>query len=150
MFVSGFTPNLSKASLIREIHAFTSEVQLFACTIATRLPSGVVTRSICGYTFSSAFSRTTIPNIEVPADTFPVRCLTLFVATIPVPASPSGGQSGIPASNCPETSKRRAPSTVNTPAFSPARRTLGKICSSVHGRFLSAISASKICSFSAS
>ena len=30
---------------------------------------------------------------EVPADTFPVLTRTLFVAAIPVPASPSGGQS---------------------------------------------------------
>ena len=36
-------------------------------------------------------------NEEVPADTFPVRCLTALVATMPVPASPSGGQTGIPA-----------------------------------------------------
>ena len=36
-------------------------------------------------------------NTEVPADTLPVRCLTLLVAAIPVPASPSGGQTGIPA-----------------------------------------------------
>ncbi len=36
-------------------------------------------------------------KIEVPADTFPVRTATLFVATIPVPASPSGGHIGIPA-----------------------------------------------------
>ena len=30
------------------------------------------------------------------SDTFPVRTATLFVATIPVPASPSGGHIGIP------------------------------------------------------
>ena len=34
---------------------------------------------------------------DVPADTFPVRCFTALVATIPVPASPSGGHTGIPA-----------------------------------------------------
>ena len=38
-----------------------------------------------------------MPNTEVPADTFPVRTATLFVAAIPVPASPSGGQTGMPA-----------------------------------------------------
>ena len=27
----------------------------------------------------------------------PARCLTALVATMPVPASPSGGQTGIPA-----------------------------------------------------
>ena len=36
-----------------------------------------------------------IANTLVPADTFPVRTATLFVATIPVPASPSGGHIGI-------------------------------------------------------
>ena len=35
-------------------------------------------------------------KIEVPADTFPVRFATEFVAAIPVPASPSGGQSFAP------------------------------------------------------
>ena len=40
-------------------------------------------------------SSTTIANTEVPAETLPERGRTAFVATIPVPASPSGGQSGI-------------------------------------------------------
>ena len=52
--------------------------------------------SISGWTFSSSFSNTIIAKAEVPAEMFPVRLATLFVATIPVPASPSGGQIGIP------------------------------------------------------
>jgi hypothetical protein len=36
-------------------------------------------------------SRTTIAKIDVPAEQFPVRAATEFVATMPVPASPSGG-----------------------------------------------------------
>ena len=41
-----------------------------------------------------------MPGIQygcTPADTLPVRCFTALVATIPVPASPSGGQTGTPA-----------------------------------------------------
>ncbi len=38
---------------------------------------------------------------EVPAETLPVRSATLLVATMPVPASPSGGQSGMPACSSP-------------------------------------------------
>ena len=53
--------------------------------------------SIISYGFDKSFSNTIIENEEVPADTFPVRCLTALVATIPVLASPSGGQTGIPA-----------------------------------------------------
>ena len=68
-----------------------------------------------------------IEKEEVPADTLPVRCLTALVATIPVPASPSGGHIGIPACKWPEGSRRCAPSTVNTPASSPATNTFGKM-----------------------
>ena len=42
-------------------------------------------------------SNTIIENDEVPADTLPVRCFTALVATMPVPASPSGGHTGMPA-----------------------------------------------------
>ena len=100
---------------------------MLQCTIPTRAPSGVVTRSISGYTFANGFSRTTMANTEVPAEILPVRTATLFVATIPVPASPSGGQNGQPASSSPEGSKSAAPSFVSTPAFSPAGSTFGKI-----------------------
>ena len=78
-------------------------------------------------------------NTEVPADTLPVRTETLFVATIPVPASPSGGQSGIPPLRFPETSRSFAPSSVSTPALSPAVSTPGIISSSFHEKPLSAI-----------
>ena len=79
-------------------------MQLLQCTIATRLPSGVVTMSIISYGLDNSFSNTIMENEEVPADTFPVRCLTALVATMPVPASPSGGQTGIPAFKWPDTS----------------------------------------------
>ena len=36
----------------------------------------------------------------VPALTLPVRGAILFVATMPVPASPSGGQNGMPGCSC--------------------------------------------------
>ena len=66
---------------------------------------------------------------DVPADTFPVLFRTLFVATIPVPASPSGGQSKIPDSKFPLISRSLAPSCVNIPARSPDCNTFGKISS---------------------
>ena len=53
---------------------------------------------------------------EVPAETFPVRSAMLLVATIPVPASPSGGQSGMPAGSSPVGSISLAPSPVSVPA----------------------------------
>ena len=81
----------------RSTHAFISDVQLLQCTIATASPTGVVTISICLYAFLSLFSRTIIANTDVPAETLPVLTAILFVATIPVPASPSGGHIGVPA-----------------------------------------------------
>ena len=62
-----------------------------------------------------------------------VRCLTALVATMPVPASPSGGQTGIPAFKWPDTSSLLAPSGVRNPAFSPAGKTLGRISVSFPG-----------------
>ena len=97
-----------------------------------------------------AFSSTTIANTDVPADTLPVRLATLFVATIPVPASPSGGQSGIPASSVPDTSRSLAPSSVSIPASSPAVRTLGRISESFQSKFLSATRFSNLAIISAS
>ena len=47
--------------------------------------------------FESGFSNTTIRNPDVPAEKLPVPGATLFVATIPVPTSPSGAQNGTPA-----------------------------------------------------
>ena len=44
--------------------------------------------------------------MEVPALTLPVLARTLFVAAMPVPASPSGGQSGQPGSRSPSGSRR--------------------------------------------
>ena len=71
-------------------------------------------------------------NTEVPADIFPVFTPTLFVAAIPVPASPSGGHTNIPAFSLPEGSKRRTPSSVKLPAASPAINTCGRISSNFH------------------
>ena len=68
-------------------------------------------------------------KIEVPAETLPVLTATELVATIPVPASPSGGQIGQPDSRVPETSRSFAPSSVREPASSPAHKTLGNRCS---------------------
>ena len=95
------------------------------CTIATASPDGVVTISICLWSFASGFSRTTIANTDVPAETLPVLGATLFVATIPVPASPSGGQNGIPALRFPDISRSFAPLSVSVPALIPAVSTSG-------------------------
>ena len=46
----------------------------------------------------------------VPALTLPVRGATELVATIPVPASPSGGHIGAPGRRAPVGSSSRAPS----------------------------------------
>ena len=137
-------PKLSANSLNKLTHALRSEVQLLQCTMATRFPVGVVTKSISSYTFFNSFSNTIIAKTEVPAETFPVRTATLLVAAIPVPASPSGGQSGIPASRLPVGSKSLAPSSVSTPAFSPATRTFGNISRNLKEYPFFAISSSKI------
>ena len=65
-------------------------------TIATGIPSGVTTMSISSWTRARLRSSTIIANTEVPAETFPERGRTALVATMPVPASPSGGHSGMP------------------------------------------------------
>ena len=119
-------PIISPNCLNISTHAFISLVQLLQCTIATAAPSGVVTISICSYTFDKGFSSTTIAKTLVPADVLPVRRPTELVATIPVPASPSGGHTGIPASSFPDTSRSFAPSAVRLPASSPAERDLGR------------------------
>ena len=132
-FLSTVTPIAAANSPNKLTHAFKSVVQLLQCTIATLSPAGVVTISNSSCTFSNAFSKTTIANTEVPADTLPVLTPTEFVATIPVPASPSGGHIGIPASNSPLISNNFAPASVKTPADSPATKTLGKISRIFHG-----------------
>ena len=43
-----------------------------------------------------------------------------FVATMPVPASPSGGQKGMPGCRAPVGSSRAAPASVSDPAAAPA------------------------------
>ena len=96
--------------------------------MATGEPSGVVTISISLWSAVSGCFKTTIENMEVPADTLPVPCLTLFVAVMPVPASPSGGQSIHPGFRIPEGSRSRAPSLVRYPESSPATRISGRSC----------------------
>ena len=95
-------------------------------TMATGWPVGVVTRSISEWTFWRGFSSTAMAKMEVPADTLPVRGATLLVAAMPVPASPSGGQRGMPGSSAPVGSSSRAPSGVRVPAGSPAISTRGR------------------------
>ena len=90
-------PICSRNSLKMETQAFKSDVQLLQCAIATGAPSGVVTMSISVWRFFIFSFITTMAKTDVPADTFPVVTSQLFVATIPVPASPSGGQTGTPA-----------------------------------------------------
>ena len=48
------------------------------------------------------------------------RARRLFVAVMPVPASPSGGHSGMPARSRPDGSSSAAPASVSVPAGSPA------------------------------
>ena len=57
---------------------------------------------------------------RVPAETLPVRGAIELVATIPVPASPSGGQTGMPARSRPAGSSSAAPASVSSPAGEPA------------------------------
>ena len=118
--------------------------------MATASPDGVVTRSSSSWTALNAFSSTTIANTDVPADTLPVLTATEFVAVIPVPASPSGGASGMPPSRFPLTSSFFAPSAVRVPAFSPAVSTFGRISSSFQGYAFTLSSASNFSSIFAS
>ena len=65
--------------------------------MATGEPSGVVTMSISVCSSVRERSRTAIRKTEVPHEMLPVRWAIAFVAIMPVPASPSGGHSEIPA-----------------------------------------------------
>ena len=66
-------------------------------------------------------------KMDVPAETLPVFGATALVATMPVPASPSGGAITAPGWRTPVGSSHLAPRSVRTPAFSPALRTLGSL-----------------------
>ena len=57
----------------------------------------------------SGASSTTIAKALVPAETLPVRGAMAWVATMPVPASPSGGAAIAPGRRAPEGSSRAAP-----------------------------------------
>ena len=82
----------------------------------------------------------------VPTLTLPVRGDTAFVATMPVPASPSGGHSGMPGWSVPVGSSRAAPSSVSRPASCPARSTSGSRSSSCRPSRRSATSSSNAAS----
>ena len=62
---------------------------------------------------------------------------TAFVATMPVPASPSGGAITAPACSAPVGSSHFAPRSVRTPAFSPALSTFGSFSLSEPPNFAS-------------
>ena len=81
---SSLTPAASANSPNSFTQAFRSEVQLLQWTMATCAPEGVVMVSSSARTLDSAFSSTIMANIEVPADTLPVRWRTELVATMPV------------------------------------------------------------------
>ena len=72
----------------------------------------------------------------------PVLTPTEFVATIPVPASPSGGQTAMPALSVPVGSSFLAPSSVSFPADAPAGSDFGMMSLIFHPRFFGAISSS--------
>ena len=74
----------------------------------------------------SACSSTTIAKMLVPALTLPVRGATELVATMPVPASPSGGHSGAPGRSAPVGSSSPAPASVSSPAGVAGDRGLGQ------------------------
>ena len=93
----------------RPAHAASSLAPLLQCTIATGSPAGVVTRSSSWWACASGRSSTTIAKMLVPALTLPVRGATELVATMPVPASPSGGQSGARAAARPTGRGARRP-----------------------------------------
>ena len=84
------------------------------------------------YGLDSSFSNTIMEKDDVPAETLPVRCLTALVATMPVPASPSGGHKGIPGCRLPDSSSKAAPSIVSVPACSPASRIDGSMSFRFH------------------
>jgi hypothetical protein len=110
------TPSARANSANIPAQAFSSLAPLLQCTIATGSPAGVVTMSSSRCARASSCSSTTMAKMLVPAETLPVRGATELVATIPVPASPSGGQSGTPGRSRPVGSSSAAPAAVSVPA----------------------------------
>ena len=106
---------------------------MFEWTIATGEPSGVVTMSISVCSSVRERSRTAIRKTDVPHEMLPVRCAIAFVAIMPVPASPSGGQSAMPGRSVPVGSMSAAPSGVSVPASWPALSTVGRTSRRRHG-----------------
>ena len=89
-------------------------------------------------------------KMDVPAETLPVRGATELVATIPVPASPSGGQSGMPGRSRPVGSSSAAPASVSVPAGWPATAMAGSSSARVSSTPASAASWSNRASIVAS
>ena len=89
-------------------------------------------------------------KMDVPAETLPVRGATELVATIPVPASPSGGQSGMPGRSRPVGSSSAAPASVSVPAGRPATAMAGSSSARVSSTPASAASWSNRASIVAS
>src|SRR5699024_1052163 len=113
------------------------------CRFFFQAEDGIRDRNVTGVqTCALPISNTSIANALVPADILPFFFSTLLVATIPVPASPSGGQSGTPGSKLFVGSNNLAPCSVKQPAFVPAVRTFGKTDSISHSNCLSLISSS--------
>ena len=82
--------------------------------------------SISSWTRDRLRSRTNIANTDVPAETLPDRGRTAFVATIPVPASPSGGHSGTPGGSRPEGSSSLRPIGGQRSGVAPGRQDGGQ------------------------
>ena len=66
-------------------------------------------------------------KIFMPPSTSQTISSQISSAVMPVPASPSGGQSGQPGSRSPSRSSSFAPSAVSMPASSPALATAGRM-----------------------
>ena len=90
-------------------HAASSLAPLLQCTIATGSPAGVVTRSSSWCALVERALEHDHREDARAALTLPVRGATEFVATMPVPASPSGGHSGMPGARRPTGRAARHP-----------------------------------------
>ncbi len=82
--------------------------------------------SISSWTRERLFSSTIMAKTEVPAETLPVRGRTALVATMPVPASPSGGQNGMPAASLPVGIEQPCPLGGELPGRPAGREHLGE------------------------
>ena len=129
--VSASRAGAAANSANRPTQALSSLAPLLQCTIATRSPAGVVTRSSSGCTRLSSRSSTTIAKMLVPALTLPVRGATELVATMPVPASPSGGHIGMPARSSPGRVEQRRPRFGQLAGRLPGDQDVGSMSASL-------------------